>query len=358
MGIIVAHEKMNMYAYLGLFEAFIKLFVVYMLLLSPSIDSLVLYGGLMFLISVLILVFYVCICLKNFTECKLNFYWNNEIVREMSRFVVYNLFGCISWSAGVQGTNVLLNIFFGPAVNAARGLSVQVTSVVTRFTENITTAVKPQIIKSYAINDLTYMLTLIEKSSKYSYFLAAVISIPTIFELDLLLNLWLGNVPEYTLIFTRLVLIDSLINVFIPSLWIAANATGDIRRSQVYGRVFTLLILPISYLLLKICSSPVIPFVITIFCSLGYWCYCVYDIQIQLNLNVKKYIHNVVFPSTLFTVYLIIIGCVTCLFFPQDSFVRFIVLALLILLFVPPCIYILSSPNEKEYLLSFLKKKL
>ena len=102
----------------------------------------------------------------------------------MSKFIGQNLFGCFAWSAGVQGTNILLNIFFGPAVNAARAVSVQVSAVVTRFTENMMTAVKPQIIKSYASGDCEYMVTLIEKSSKYAYFLAALIAIPVMVEIE------------------------------------------------------------------------------------------------------------------------------------------------------------------------------
>ena len=141
-----------------------------------------------------------------------------------------------------------MNLFFGPAINAARAISVQVSAVVTRFTENIMTAVKPQIIKSYASGDREYMIVLIVKSSKYAYFLAALFAIPVMMEIEFLLKVWLGQVPEHTVAFTRLVLCESLIGVFIPPLWIAANATGRIKNNQVYGRMFTLL-----FCLLVIC---------------------------------------------------------------------------------------------------------
>lgn len=187
---------------------------------------------LMALVSIIVWLFYATYCLKNFSECKLRFYWNPALVKEMSRFTGQNLFGCFAWSAGVQGTNILLNLFFGPTVNAARAVSVQISAVVTRFTENIMTAVKPQIIKSYAIGNQEYMITLIEKSSKYAYFFAALLAIPIMIEIEFILNIWLGQVPEYTVIFARLVLCEALVGVFISPLWIAANATGRIKKAK------------------------------------------------------------------------------------------------------------------------------
>ena len=211
MGAIVAHERMNIYAYLGLFEACARLFIVYLLEAFGTIDSLILYGLLMAIVSVFVWLIYAIYSVRSFTECKFRFYWNYSLVAEMSKFIGQNLFGCFAWS------------------------------------ENMMTAVKPQIIKSYASGDCEYMVTLIEKSSKYAYFLAALIAIPVMVEIEFILEVWLGEVPSHTISFTRLVLCESLIGVFIPPLWMAANATGHIKNSQVYGRMFTLAILPISY---------------------------------------------------------------------------------------------------------------
>ena len=165
MGSIVAHERMNMYAYLGLFEACARLLIVYFLKVFGTFDSLILYGMLTALVSFITWLLYAIYCIRVFSECKLRFYWDHSLVKDMSRFIGQNLFGCFAWSAGIQGTNILLNLFFGPAINAARAISVQVSAVVTRFTENIMTAVKPQIIKSYASGDREYMIVLIVKSS-------------------------------------------------------------------------------------------------------------------------------------------------------------------------------------------------
>lgn len=355
IAVVVAHERMNMYAYLGLFEAFARLIIVYILTFLVSIDSLVLYGALTALIPVLVLVFYMMYCLNRFAECKIQLFWNKTLIKDMLRFISYNMFGCLSWSAGVIGTNILLNLFFGPIVNAARAISVQVSAVVTSFTENIMTAVKPQIIKSYAANDITYMIALIEKSSKYAYFLAAVLAIPIMMEIEFVLNLWLGNVPEHTVLFTRLALCEVLIGVFISPLWIAANATGKIKRNQVYGRLFTLAVLPISYLFLKFGADSSVPFIIAIFANLLYWIYCLYDIYIQIDLNIGNYIIHVICPSFFMTLGIILIGFGMMFLLPEHSFRRFVIGVLSYVITIPLLTYFLLTKNEQKIVLNFIR---
>lgn len=356
IGAIVAHERMNMYAYLGLFEVCARLLTVYLLEAVGTFDSLILYGMLTALISVITWSFYAIYCVRVFSECKLRLYWDHSLVNGMSRFIGQNLFGCFAWSAGVQGTNILLNLFFGPTVNAARAVSVQVSTVVTRFTENIMTAVKPQIIKSYASGDHEYMIILIEKSSKYAYFLAAILAIPVMVEIEFILGIWLGQVPEYTISFTRLVLCESLIGVFIPPLWIAANATGGIKNSQVYGRMFTLAILPISYLLLRLNADPLIPFVVAVFANVGYWLYCLYDIHKQIQLNISRYLQEVVKPAFVFSLSLIFVGFILVLIIPEDSFFR-LWIVLVFMVFVGVCvIYSLLSIRERKIFYAMFKK--
>ena len=347
MGAIVAHERMSIYAYLGLFEAISRLIIVLLLGFWNSIDSLFLYGMLTTLVSLSVWSLYAIYCVRSFSECRFCFYWNRSLVKEMSRFIGQNLFGCFAWSAGVQGTNILLNLFFGPTVNAARAISVQVSTVVNRFTENIMTAVKPQIIKSYASGDKDYMITLILKSSKYAYFLAAIIAIPIMVEIKFVLKLWLGQVPEYTVSFTRLVLCESLIGVFIPSLWIAANATGRIKNSQVYGRLFTLSILPISYLLLRIQERPALPFLIAILANIGYWTYCLFDIHKQIQLDIRIYVKEVVRPAIILSMTLISIGLTLMFIISEESFTRFIIVIIFTLSTGGCIIYLLLGKEER-----------
>ena len=346
MGAIVAHERMNIYAYLGLFEACARLFIVYLLEAFGTIDSLILYGLLMAIVSVFVWLIYAIYSVRSFTECKFRFYWNYSLVAEMSKFIGQNLFGCFAWSAGVQGTNILLNIFFGPAVNA----------VVTRFTENMMTAVKPQIIKSYASGDCEYMVTLIEKSSKYAYFLAALIAIPVMVEIEFILEVWLGEVPSHTISFTRLVLCESLIGVFIPPLWMAANATGHIKNSQVYGRMFTLAILPISYLLLRLNANPLVPFIVAVLANVGYWFYSLCDIHRQIQLNMRKYFRDVVRPILIFTFSLVLVGSILMLIEPNDSVFRFLIVFSLSVFIGFSVIYSLLQSSERMILHAALKR--
>ena len=356
MAAIIARERMNIYAYLGLFEAFTKLAIVYILMLTNSIDSLIMYGGLMAIVSILTFLFYLFYCVHNFLECKYSFYWNRPLVKEMLHFISYNLFGCFAWSAGVQGTNIILNLFFGPTVNAARAIAVQVSTVVTHFTGNIMTAVKPQIIKSYVSGEKEYMMTLIERSTKYAFFFTSLLAIPIIIEIEFILQLWLGQVPEYTVSFTRLVLCESLFGVFTPSLWIATNATGRIKNNQVYGRLITLSILPLSYLMLRFFSDPKIPFVIAIFSNIIYWFYCLFDIRKQLSLNIKRYIIEVVKPTFILSILLTGIGIIESYLIGEDSVFRFIIIFSSLSLVGILIILIILHKNERDFLILFIIK--
>lgn len=354
MGSVIAHEKMGIYAYIGLFEAVARLVVAFLLMTASSIDALILYGALTAFISVLIYVFYLIYSIRNFNECRISLYWDKKLVKDIGSFIGYNLFGCLAWSAGIQGTNIILNIFFGPTVNAARAVSVQVSAVVTRFTENIMTAVKPQIIKSYVVGDREYMFLLIEKSSKYAFFLAALLAIPIMFEIEYILELWLGQVPENSAIFTRLVLCDALVGVFAPSLWIAANATGNIKNNQVYGRMLTLFILPISYLMLLVYANPIVPFAVTILSSTLYWGYCFYDINRQIGLNVCNYIIAVIKPSLILSLVLIMVGTVIKNIITDISFCRLIINFVVSIFVGIITIFVLLQTKERVVVLEFL----
>lgn len=272
VGAIVAREKMGAYAYLGLFEAFARLGIAYALKVGPW-DHLVLFGFLTAMVSISTTAFYVIYAIRSFPECFCTLYFNKKLICHMSKFVGANLFGCLAWSVGNQGITIILNLFFGPVVNAARGLAMQVSGAVMRFTDSIMTAIKPQIIKSYASNDYSYMNILVEKGSKFSFFLICFIAIPVIVECERILSLWLGQVPDYSVTFTRLVIVEQMISVFITPLWIVANATGNIMRNQVYGRSFVLAALPISYCLLLLDRNPILPMVVLVFANLGYLVY-------------------------------------------------------------------------------------
>lgn len=295
---IVAREHMNFYAYLGIFEVIAQLASVF-LLQHIGYDRLVFYSLMLAIIQLLTLLSYMSYCIKHFVECSLSFYWDWVTVGEIGRFIGYNLFGGFAWSAGIMGSNLVLNLFFGPVINAARGIAAQVNAAVMRFTESIMTAFKPQIIKSYVQGDMNYMIQLIECSSKYSLWLMLMLSLPVFFNTPYILDLWLKEVPDYTVIFIRLLLVEGVMSVLIPPLWIAANATGKIKAQQLYGRMFTLIALPASYLLLRfdVFTSPTVVFWVFIVTRFGYLAYCFYDIHRQIGITLGYYFRQVILPG-------------------------------------------------------------
>lgn len=346
---IVARERMNVYAYLGLFEAFTRLGIVCVLLWVET-DHLILYGASIAFVALLTFIFHVIYCVCNFPECYIRYYWNRELVKVMSRFVGYNLFGCFSYSAGIEGLNIILNIFFGPVVNAARAIAVQVSGAIYRFTDNVMVAIKPQIIKSYASGEYDYMMLLLEKSSKYSLSLALILCFPILFETEFILNLWLGQVPEYTVSFTRIALIEALLGVLIPPLWIVANATGKIRNNQVYGRIITLLVLPISYLVLRIEANAVYPMIVLVFIQLGYVMYCLYDIHQQIGLDLKKYFTQVIWSGLKVAFPMFLLG-IFFFYLLDVGVVRFLLLSAILMLSGSLSVYFILSQGEKQIVL-------
>ena len=354
---IIANERMNIFAYFALFDACIKLLICYLLNISP-IDNLIIYGVLLAIVSVLILVIYIWYCFRQFNICSLKFSWNKHTVKDMLSFISANLFGCFAWSMGIQGTNILLNIFFGPIVNAARGIATQVNSVVSRLTDNVMTAVKPQVIKSYAEGDYSYMLSLVHKSSKYSFYIFALVAFPVLSNTEFLLKLWLKNIPDYSVSFTRLVILETMATVFINPLWIAANATGNIKRNQVYGRLLTLMALPLSYLSLLFIADPNVAVAICTVVQYCYWFYCVYDISMQLKLDIKEYVRKVIYPCFVVFFVLIIVLLIQNTIIQETTFITFAITTVMLLCLGFCVIYLVSDNSERQLFLKMVKKVL
>ena len=170
------------------------------------------------------------------------------------------------------------------------------------------------------------------------------------FECELILKIWLGQVPEYSIVFTRMVLCDALLGVFAPALWIAANATGNIKNNQVYGRLFALVILPVSYLLLLVYTDPILPFAVTILSSILYCGYCLYDIHKQIDLSIKNYARTVLKPTLLLTVTLVGIDFLIVSILNNDSIIRFFILFSLSVIVGCIMIYLLLEKDERIFI--------
>lgn len=355
MGVLVARERMSVYAYMAFIEVGLKLVCVYLLLVCPSSERLPLYSAFLAGSMGLTTLIYALYC-RRFDETRLRWVWDRPLVKEMGRFIGMTLFGSFAWLVGAQGTNILLNLFFGPVVNASRGIAVQVSGTINRFTDSIITALKPQIIQSYSSNEMAYMHSLIHKGSAYAFIFMSMLSAPLLFNINTVLNLWLVEVPEYAGVFTQLVVLELLLYTLQNPLSIAANATGDLKRTQVTGRVLLMLSLPISYLALKVWSNPALPFLSLIFTALCFLLYSIYDIHEQVGLSYIGYFKNVIKPISI-TIIPLLAATMSINAFMAEGLVRIIADGAVELLVVVPIVYrFVMGPHEKDYVRKMLGK--
>lgn len=258
---IIAHEKMSAFAYISILEAGLKLAVA---LLLPFLffDKLIVYAVLLFLISVFLRFVYSTYSNKHFEETHFHFVWDMGQMKEIGSFAVWSLIGNLALAGVTQGVNIVLNIFFGPVVNAARGVAVQVQGAIQQLSQNFQVAINPQITKSYATNESAYLHSLVCKSSKYSFFLVFFISLPIVLMVDQLLGYWLVEVPEHSSSFLIWIIGSTLVNCLSNSLNVAVEATGTIRKFQLTSGTILLMVVPVSYLILKYVKIPEIVFIV------------------------------------------------------------------------------------------------
>ena len=252
---IIAHEDMKIYAYVGLIEAAAKLAIAYMIAISP-IDRLVFYALLLFLLQVVITIFYRVYCIRHYPESHIKINRDKRLYREIFSYAGSDLIGSLSVMAQGQGLNLLLNIFFGPAVNAARGIAYQVQGAITQFSNNFMTATKPQIIKSYAEGDTDGMWRLVERSSCFSFYLVWMICLPVCLEADTILSLWLGKYPDYTTSFLILILILCLIQTIKSPRTAIFHAMAKVFWSNITVGIVLCLAFPLAYVFLRLGYSP------------------------------------------------------------------------------------------------------
>lgn len=252
---IIAHEDMKVYAYVGLVEAAAKLAIAYMITISP-IDRLVFYALLLFLLQVVITIFYRVYCIRHYPESHIKINRDKRLYREIFSYAGSDLIGSLSVMAQGQGLNLLLNIFFGPAVNAARGIAYQVQGAITQFSNNFMTATKPQIIKSYAEGDTDGMWRLVERSSCFSFYLVWMICLPVCLEADTILSLWLGKYPDYTTSFLILILNLCLIQTIKSPRTAIFHAMAKVFWSNITVGIVLCLAFPLAYVFLRLGYSP------------------------------------------------------------------------------------------------------
>ena len=244
---IIAHEKMSAFAYVSILEVILKLLIVYLLYMS-SYDRLIVYALLLMLVALVIRVVYGIYCKKHFAEASYSLIWDRNVFNEMLRFAGWNFLGNTSYILNTQGVNMLINLYFGVALNAARGIAVQVDGAVMSFVNNFTVALNPQITKSYASGDYQYMYKLINQGTKFSFFIMYFFIVPFVLETETILIIWLKEVPEQSAIFLRLVLFASLVSVSGNELYYGIISTGKIKNYQLMVSLVGVMVFPLTWI--------------------------------------------------------------------------------------------------------------
>lgn len=292
---IIAHEKMSAFAYIGIVEALFKLGIAFLIVFSP-IDKLIFYAILMALVSLSMTFMYMIYAIRHFPECSFHFVIDREIIKRMFGFAGWTFLGNTAYILMTQGVSILMNVFFGVIVNAARGIAMIIDNILTQFATNFTMAMNPPIIKSYSQRNMEYMHKLVCMGSKYSFFLLYALALPILLETNAILVLWLKTVPDYTVIFVRLTLLNTLVVVVSNTLITGILATGRIRNYQLLIGSFSLFALPLIYIGYRLGFEPSFAYLVTVFIYILQLGVRVYYLRKVLSLSVCFYFKQVIYP--------------------------------------------------------------
>lgn len=354
---IIAYEKMTAFAYIGILDVILKLIIALFILFSRY-DKLIVYSLLLLAQAIMICFVYVLYCRKNFKECKLCSKIDKRTLKEMTSFASFAFLTSGTAVLNTQGLNMLINIFYGVTVNAARGIAVQVEAIVLKFVNDFTTAINPQIIKQYATGNYATMYSLICRGAKFSFFLLLFLSLPILFEANILLKWWLGIVPEDTVTFLRLTMVASMLTVLGNTGVTACMATGNIKKYTVILTSIGLLVFPLTIVAYKY-GLPA---------ESCYWVYItVYSIITIVRLFLMKelirfpifmYFRNVLFPVVLTTIGAIIFPSISYFIIDSGLF-RFVVTSILCVIGTIISIFILGlTEKERTFIIKIIINKI
>ena len=323
---IIAHERMSAFAYISILEAVCKLAIAFLIMVSP-IDKLVFYAILMCAVSVLIRFTYGHYCKKHFTECTYHFHWDKDILKKMFGFAGWNFIGASSAVLRDHGGNIVINLFYGPSVNAARGIAIQVNNAIMGFVSNFMTALNPQITKSYASGDREYMMTLLFQGARLSFYMLLLLSLPVLVNTHYIMVLWLKLVPEHAVFFVKLILVFAMSESISNPLITAMLATGKIRNYQIVVGGLQMMNLPISYVCLRLGCIPETVLIVAIVISQCCLAARLYMLRGMIGLSSIQYLKKVYFNVIVVALLsLAVPGLLSkCV---DDSFLSFVLLSL------------------------------
>ena len=354
LALVIAHEKMNVFAYVGIVEALGRLVIVFFLSVL-TFDKLIIYGILILLLSLCTSMSYIIYCWRHYPESKYRWYWNAKEFNELFGFSGWHFIGTFSMRCRSQGINILLNMFFNPAINAARAIAFQVNAHVDQLSSNFFTAIKPQIYKSYAVGEYEELFKLMMRGTLISTFLISIIAFPFMCGTSYILGLWLVEVPDYAVIFTQLTLINGLIDATNGPLAAAALATGKIRKYEIILSTIYLMNVPISYVALFLGGDPTVTMIISIMLSIVAMVARSIILKRMMNFPCIQYIFLVFKILVLSAV--VVVGMKLILPNEVDDFAGLVVSSIVILFAVALLYGIILSNSDRQYIISLVRSK-
>lgn len=302
--LVISHERMNVYAYIGLFDIVIRFVIVYLVKFSPF-DKLITLAILNLFVPLVVISLYTIYCKRNFSkEMSFSLKRDKDILKQMLSFTGWNIIGSLSNMLRHTGLNMLLNVFFGPIANAANAIAFRVNNAIVTFTGSVTTAVNPQIIKAYAAGEHEGMKNMIFKYGKLTYYILLMLCLPVLFECNYILRLWLGDVfPPDAIILTRIVLIISMVETFTYSIGCAVQATGRVKDYQILTSGISLAIFPLSWALFYFGYPMYYGLIIYLICSIIALLARLYFVKTLLNISISEYCYKVFARTSIATIF-------------------------------------------------------
>ncbi len=353
---IIAHERINYYAVVGVLEVVMKLIIVLVLPIIPA-DHLSAYGVLVATVSIITYLLYFIYCRFCFPYLRYKRQFQKGLFFSMLKFSGWKAFNSFSQTARHQGLNLLMNLFFGPTVNAARGLSYQVKTALLGFVSNITTAAQPQMVESYADGNIERSKKLMFTVSKLVFLSLYCVALPIIWEVPFVLHLWLGNeVPDFTSVFTRLVLITTLIDILSSPIGIIISASGRVARFDFWNSIIGILALPIAYVVLNNGGNPVSVFYTSLLVSFMMLIATVIVLKKETGISINNYCHDVLLPLIIVVMSTALFPGISLFFFPE-GFLRLSIISVISILLVLVSGYIWGlDASERIFILNLLKR--
>ena len=353
---VMAHERMGFYSVVSVLDASLKLAIAYVLSFLGG-DHLLKYGLLLVIVSLIILSIYACYARIKFVEIRFSLSIDNQLVKSMLTFSGWNLFGSSSGVLKEQGVNLIMNLFFGPIVNAAKGIATQVNNGIQSFVSNIIVPVRPQLVQSYSLGNIDRVMRLTYSVSKFSSYILYLISLPLLCEIDYVLQLWLGlNVPEYTAPFIRIVIITSFISNLNGAISGVVHASGKMKNYQLLGAIVNVMSLPIVYFALRLNGSPQLGMVLVACITIVNQIVCMLVLKTIVSYSIRDYIYIVIFPF-IRVVYITCWVPIVVIRLLEPSFLRLCLTTILSVIIISIAIYLFGlTIDERKYAMRIFAK--